>query len=66
MEFTFFEGKGYTKEACDQIQDQQNSDFKSVWSDLHEDIAMVCLCGNHGEQNLCVVCLLTLLNYFQI
>jgi hypothetical protein len=49
MEFTFFEGKGFTKEECDQIQDQQNSDFKSVWSDLHEDIAMVCLCGNHGE-----------------
>jgi hypothetical protein len=64
MELTF-QGKGHTKEACDQMQDQQNSDFKSVWSDLHEDIVMVCLCGNHGEQNLCVVCLLTLLICFQ-
>ena len=49
MEFTFFEGKGFSKEECDQIQDQQNSDFKTVWSGLHEDIAMICLCGNHGE-----------------
>jgi hypothetical protein len=48
------------------MQDQENSDFKSVWSDLHEDIVMVCSCGNHGEQNLCILCLvLTLLICFQ-
>jgi hypothetical protein len=47
------------------MQDQQNSDFKSVWSDLREDIVMVCSCGNHGEQNLRVVRLLTSLICFQ-
>jgi hypothetical protein len=48
MEHTFFTGQGFTREECDIIQDQQNSDFKTTWSALHEDIAMVCLCGNHG------------------
>jgi hypothetical protein len=62
MEHTFFAGKEkggqvaggekvssvFTKEECDAIQDQQNEDFKQTWAALHNDIAMVCLCGNHG------------------
>jgi hypothetical protein len=40
MEHTFFTGKGFSKEECDTIQDQQNSDFKKTWSELHEDIAV--------------------------
>jgi hypothetical protein len=62
MEYTFFAGKEkggqvaggekvssvFTKEECDAIQDQQNEDFKQTWAALHDDIAMVCLCGNHG------------------
>jgi hypothetical protein len=48
MEHTFFTGEGFTKEECNSIQDQQNLDFKKTWSALHEDIVLVCLCGNHG------------------
>jgi hypothetical protein len=48
MEHTFFAGQGFTKEECDSIQDLQNMDFKNTWSALHEDIALVCICGNHG------------------
>ena len=38
----------YTPEECVKIQRRQFDDFKSVWSNLHDDIALVCLCGNHG------------------
>ena len=38
----------YTKEECDTIQQQQFHDFKTIWSQLHDDIALICLCGNHG------------------
>lgn len=51
MEYTFFEGKGFTRQECDNIQDQQNIDFQQVWSQLHPDIALVCLCGNHDVGN---------------
>lgn len=51
MEYTFFEGKGFTRSECDDIQDRQNDDFKKVWSKLHPDIALVCLCGNHDVGN---------------
>ena len=51
MEYTFYVHKGFTKQECDDIQDKQNRDFQSVWSELHEDIAMVCLCGNHDLGN---------------
>ena len=51
MEHTFYVGKGFTKEECDSIQDQQNLDFQSVFSKVHEDIALVCLCGNHDVGN---------------
>mmetsp|Transcript_4521 Transcript_4521/g.6601 ORF Transcript_4521/g.6601 Transcript_4521/m.6601 type:complete len:767 (+) Transcript_4521:108-2408(+) len=30
---------------------QQVNDFKRVWSGLHPDIALVCLCGNHDVGN---------------
>lgn len=36
-----------TREACDEIQDAQNRDFQQIWSDIHPDIPLVCLCGNH-------------------
>jgi hypothetical protein len=47
MEASFFEGKGFTKRECDQIQVQQFEDFQKVYAQLHPDIAMVCVCGNH-------------------
>ena len=38
----------FTEEECNVIQRKQFDDFKDVWSKLHDDIALVCLCGNHG------------------
>mmetsp|Transcript_1684 Transcript_1684/g.2222 ORF Transcript_1684/g.2222 Transcript_1684/m.2222 type:complete len:419 (-) Transcript_1684:136-1392(-) len=38
-------------EECERIQDRQNEDFKEVFGYLHEDIALVCLCGNHDIGN---------------
>jgi hypothetical protein len=54
MDHTFFAGKGgdfNTKDECDKIQHQQRKDFQEVWSGLHEDIALVCICGNHDIGN---------------
>lgn len=48
MERSFWEGKGFTGEECESIQGEQRRDFKEMWESLHEDIALVCLCGNHG------------------
>lgn len=36
-----------SRAECDAIQDAQIRDFKSIWSQVHEDIPLVCLCGNH-------------------
>ncbi len=33
------------------IFEQQNRDFKEVWSNLDSDIPMICLCGNHDVGN---------------
>ena len=33
------------------VFEQQVNDFKRVWSGLHPDIALVCLCGNHDVGN---------------
>lgn len=52
MEKSFFAGDGFSTEECDNIQDQQNADFQKTWSALHEDIVLVCLCGNHGASLL--------------
>mmetsp|Transcript_67 Transcript_67/g.173 ORF Transcript_67/g.173 Transcript_67/m.173 type:complete len:407 (+) Transcript_67:72-1292(+) len=41
----------FTMEKCDEIQLWQRQDFKRIWSELHEDIALVCLCGNHDVGN---------------
>jgi serine/threonine-protein phosphatase CPPED1 len=38
-------------EECDQIQARQNEDFQATWEELHPDIALVCLCGNHDVGN---------------
>ncbi|KAG7348798.1 calcineurin-like phosphoesterase [Nitzschia inconspicua] len=60
MESTFWQNQDnveddddvvFTKEQCDQIQEQQRKDFQMTWSALHEDIALVCLCGNHDIGN---------------
>ncbi len=40
-----------SREVCDAIQDEQNEDFKELWSGLHPDIALVCVCGNHDVGN---------------
>lgn len=44
-------GEKLSREECDAIQDAQNKDFQRIWSDLHEDIALVCVCGNHDVGN---------------
>eukprot|EP00536_Pseudo-nitzschia_multiseries_P011739 jgi/Psemu1/260100/estExt_Genewise1Plus.C_4130075 len=41
----------FTMDECDEIQLRQRRDFKRIWSGLHEDIALVCLCGNHDVGN---------------
>jgi len=53
MEFSFYAkpGSQFTKEQCDKIQDQQNNDFKRVWSQLDPVIPIVCVCGNHDIGN---------------
>ncbi|KAG7337335.1 metallophosphoesterase [Nitzschia inconspicua] len=54
MESTFWQNQDndvFTKEQCDQIQERQRKDFQTTWSALHEDIALVCLCGNHDIGN---------------
>lgn len=33
------------------VYEQQNKDFKEVWSTLDKDIALVCMCGNHDVGN---------------
>jgi hypothetical protein len=40
-----------TLEECNAIQDKQNEDFKKVFNSIHEDIGIVCLCGNHDIGN---------------
>ena len=53
MEYTFNtkEDSPFTKEQCDEIQIKQRQDFQSTWSELHDDIALVCICGNHDIGN---------------
>ena len=41
----------FSMEECDEIQLRQREDFKTVWGELHRDIALVCLCGNHDVGN---------------
>lgn len=41
----------FTMKECDEIQLQQRRDFKTTWAELHDDIALVCLCGNHDVGN---------------
>ena len=41
----------FTDEECDKIQKQQRHDFKMIWSELNDDIALVCVCGNHDVGN---------------
>jgi len=56
MEYSFEKKKGDkskfpSEEDCDAIQDQQNVDFKRIWSGIDPKIALVCLCGNHDVGN---------------
>jgi serine/threonine-protein phosphatase CPPED1 len=53
MEATFWTNQRdvFSKEQCDQIQEQQRKDFQAIWTALHEDIALVCICGNHDIGN---------------
>lgn len=41
----------WTRQECDDVQARQNADFKEVWNDLHEDLPLVCMCGNHDVGN---------------
>ncbi|KAL3915722.1 MAG: hypothetical protein SGILL_005512 [Bacillariaceae sp.] len=54
MEHTFWKNQGdvFSKEQCDRIQVQQRKDFQKTWSALHEDIALICVCGNHDVGNI--------------
>ena len=54
MEYSFYVNKNdstFTKEECESIQEQQRLDFREIWSELHPDIALVCVCGNHDVGN---------------
>ena len=42
---------GWTEAECNRVQDQQNKDWKRTWDDVHPDIALVCVCGNHDVGN---------------
>jgi serine/threonine-protein phosphatase CPPED1 len=42
----------WTVEECDRLQDRQNADFQTIWSDLRPEIALVCVCGNHDVGNV--------------
>ena len=39
--------KDFELKECERIQKKQFDDWKHVFDCLHEDIALVCLCGNH-------------------
>lgn len=41
----------WSENECIEIQNRQYTDFKQVWSKLHKDIALVCVCGNHDVGN---------------
>jgi serine/threonine-protein phosphatase CPPED1 len=41
----------WTENECDDIQSKQYQDFKRIWSHLHTDIPLVCICGNHDVGN---------------
>ncbi len=43
--------KNYGLEDCERIQQQQFHDFQHVFSGIHPDIGIVCLCGNHDIGN---------------
>lgn len=39
-----------TKEECLAVQEKQYNDFSRVFSALHVDIPLLCICGNHGKE----------------
>lgn len=41
----------WTVKECDELQEQQFRVVQKEWSQLHKDIALVCLCGNHDVGN---------------
>lgn len=41
----------WTKEECDTVQDEQFQIFQETWEELHHDIPLICLCGNHDVGN---------------
>jgi serine/threonine-protein phosphatase CPPED1 len=53
MEAEMFIGVGdyKTREQCDKVQEQQWDDYSAVWSKVHADIPVLCLCGNHDVGN---------------
>ena len=51
MEPTMFESHYGSRELCKTVQDKQYDDFKRIWSKLHKDIPIICLCGNHDVGN---------------
>ena len=36
---------------CNRVQDLQNEDWKLTWDEVHPEIALVCICGNHDVGN---------------
>jgi hypothetical protein len=54
MEYSFYNGKDdhtFTKEDCERIQQQQRAEFQEIWSKLNDNIALICVCGNHDIGN---------------
>jgi len=44
-------GDKWTREECETVQRKQFDAFQETWNNLHPDIALVCLCGNHDVGN---------------
>jgi len=41
----------WDKDYCDQVKEQQVQDFKDIFNEMHPDIALICVCGNHDIGN---------------
>ena len=57
MEEMAYTGEYGTKEECLAVQAQQYSDFTRIFSRLHADIPLLCLCGNHGMWRKIAYCM---------
>ena len=41
----------WDKDSCDRVKEQQVQDVKNIFNEIHPDIALICVCGNHDIGN---------------